>query len=61
MESSLAKENEEIFIMKSNIMSFKIEATRMMEEMKKQLVMKDEDCEKLKGEIVTLKKRKLSR
>ena len=45
--------------MKSNIISLKIkahEATRMMEEMKKQLVMKDEDFEKLKGEIVTLKK-----
>ena len=28
----------------------------MMEEMKKQLVMKDEYCEKLKGEIVFLKK-----
>ena len=29
----------------------------MMEEMKKQLVMKDEDCKKLKGEIVFLKKK----
>ena len=28
----------------------------MMEEAKKQLVMKDEDCEKLKGKIVFLKK-----
>ena len=28
--------------------------------MKKQLVMKDEDCEKLKGEIVTLKKEVVS-
>ena len=28
----------------------------MMEEMKKQLLMKDEDCEKLKGEIVFLEK-----
>jgi len=28
----------------------------MMEEMKKQLVMKDEDCENMKGEIVFLKK-----
>ena len=59
MESSLAKKNEEVFIMKSNIISLKNEAheaTRMMEEMKKQLVMKDEDCEKLKGEIVSLKK-----
>ena len=28
----------------------------MMEEMKKKLVMKDEDCENLKGEIVSLKK-----
>ena len=45
--------------MKSNIISLKIEAheaTRMMDEMKKQLVMKDEDCEKLKGEIVFLEK-----
>ena len=45
--------------MKSNVISLKIEAheaTRMMEEMKKQIVMKDEDCEKLKGEIVCLKK-----
>ena len=59
MESNLAKENEEVFIMKSNIISLKHEAqeaTRMMEEMKKKLVMKDEDCEKLKGQIVSLKK-----
>ena len=51
MEIILAKKNEEVFIMKSNIISLKNEeheATRMMEEMKKQLVMKDEDCEKLK-------------
>ena len=45
--------------MKSNIISLKIEAhkaTRMIEEMKKKLVMKDEDCEKLNGKIVFLKK-----
>ena len=59
MERILAKENEEVFIIKSNIISLKIEAhkaTRMMEEIKKQLVMKDEHCENLKGEIVFLKK-----
>ena len=45
MESSLAKKNEELLIMKSNIISLKNEAyevARMMEKMKKQLVMKDE-------------------
>jgi len=59
MTCQLKEKDEEIFLLKSNVISLKIEThevTKMMEEMKKQLVMKDEDCEKLKEEIVFLKK-----
>ena len=49
----------DINLLKAEMKKSKIEAheaTRMMEEMKKQLVMKDEDYEKFKGEVVFLKK-----
>ena len=52
MACQLKEKDEEIFLLKSNVISLKIEThkvTRMMEEMNKKLVMKDENCENLKG------------
>lgn len=49
--------DDDITKLKLEIASLKAqlcEATKMMEEMKKKIVMKDEYCEKLKGEIVFL-------
>jgi len=46
MTCELKEKYEEIFLLKSNLISLNIkthEITRIMEEMKKQLVMKDED------------------
>ena len=48
MESSLAKENEEIFKMKSDIISLKIksnESTHIKEETEKQIAKKNNECE----------------
>jgi len=59
MESSQAK-NEEIFKMKSDIISLKIvaaEATRSKEETEEQLAKKNNECERLEEEIVLLRKR----
>jgi len=59
MESSEAK-NEEIFKMKSNIISLKIvadEATHSKEETEKQLAKKNNECERLEEEIVLLRKK----
>ena len=60
MESILAKENEEIFKMKSDIISLKLEANEAIhikEEIEKQLAKKNNDCEKLEEEIVSLRKK----
>ena len=59
MICQLEEKDDYITKLKSEITSLKAqscEATKMMKEMKKKLVMKYEDCEKLKGEIVFLKK-----
>ena len=59
MESSQEK-NEEIFKMKSDNISLKLEpdeATRIKEEVEKQLAKKNNDCERLEEEIVSHRKK----
>ena len=59
MERSLANENQEIFKIKSKIISLKMEANEtahIKEEIEKQLAKKNNECERLEEEIVSLRK-----
>ena len=59
MICQLEEKEDDITKLKSKITSLEAqscESTKIMEEMKKKLAMKDEGCEKLKKEIVFLKK-----